>query len=185
LSIEPAVKKILDQWLSLKTHFEISRLKDNCYTAELLYSMHCDKTNLVYLSFLHPILYLVQTINKNFESKTADPTKLLSDLKKLYSTIANKIILPTARIDIYEDDIEKYLDPSPILGFAFESACTENEISAQDKANLKSQRMNALSVSECLKPNKTSITDLVLNHITKEDRSIITLIEFEWDNSFY
>jgi len=31
--------------------------------------------------------------NKNFESKVADPTKLLLDIKRLYSTIVNKILL--------------------------------------------------------------------------------------------
>jgi len=40
LSIEPAVKRILDQWTELKAHFEISRVNDNCYTAELLYFMY-------------------------------------------------------------------------------------------------------------------------------------------------
>lgn len=40
LSIEPAVKRILDQWLELQTHFQITRLKENCYTADLLHSMY-------------------------------------------------------------------------------------------------------------------------------------------------
>lgn len=66
LSIEPAVKRILDQWTELKSHIEIIRINDNCYTAELLYSMYCDKKNFI---FLYPILSVVQKTNKNFESK--------------------------------------------------------------------------------------------------------------------
>ena len=206
LSIEPAVKRILDQWISLRTHFEITRIKDNCYTAELLHSMYCDKKNFVFLSFLHPILSLVQKTNKSFESQVADPTKLLTDLKMLYSIVVSKIVLPTARIDIYEQDIDKYLDPTPTLGFAFESAYSENGINGQEKDHLKSrcisflvalarelknrmpenikilERMNILSVSECLKPNKVSITDLATYYTTKDIRTIITKIEFEWDN---
>jgi len=75
--------------------------------------MYRDKKNFIYLNFLYPILNMVQKTNKNFKSKVADPTKLLLDIKRPYSTIANKILLPTARIDIYEQDFEKYLNPSP------------------------------------------------------------------------
>lgn len=206
LSIEPAVNRILDQWLSLKTHFEISRLKENCYNAEMLYSMYCDRNNFVFLTFLHPILNLVQKTNKNFESKTADSTKLLSDVKWLYSTVVNKVILPTARINIFENDIENHLDPSPALGFAFESACQEHAICGQDKAVLKSrcvaflvalakelknrlpqslnilEKMNAFSVSECLKPNKLPITDVASHFVTNDARSTISQVEFQWDN---
>lgn len=205
ISIEPAVKRILDQWTELNAHFEISRLSDNCYTAELLYSMYCDKKNFIYLSFLYPILSLIQKTNKNFESKVADPTKLLSDIKRLYSTVANKILLPTARIDIYEQDIEKYLDPSPALGYAFESSCVENEVIGQEKEYLKTrcvsflialvrelknrlpdnikilERISAFSVTECLKANKLPITDIAL-YYGKKDARTIAQIELEWDN---
>jgi len=147
---------------------------------------------------------MVQKTNKNFESKVADPTKLLLYIKRLYSTIANKILLPTARIDIYEQDFEKYLNHLPDLGYAFESSCTENEVLDQEKENLKSrcvsflialakelknrlpdnikilERINAFSVNECLKANKLSITDVALYY--KIDAITIALIELEWEN---
>jgi len=203
LSIEPAVKRILDQWTELKAHFEISRVDDNCYTAELLHFMYRNKKNFIYLNFLYPISNMVQKTNKNFESKVADPTKLL-DIKRLYSTIANKILLPTARIDIYEQDFEKYLNPLRDLGYAFESSYTENEVIDQEKENLKSrcvsflialakelknhlpdnikilERINAFSVNECLKENKLSITDVALYY--KIDAITLALIELEWEN---
>lgn len=147
----------------------------------------------------------MQKTNKNFESKVADPTKLLLDIKRLYSTVANKILLPTARIDIYEQDIEKYLNPSPALGYAFESSCTENGILGQEKENLKSkcvsfliilvrklknrlpdnikilERISAFSVTECLKANKLPITDIAL-YYDKKDAITIAQIELEWEN---
>ena len=36
LSIQPAVQSILEQWMELKTHFEVSRLSEKCYTAKVL-----------------------------------------------------------------------------------------------------------------------------------------------------
>lgn len=63
LSIESAVSRIYDQWLELKTHFNIVKLSDKCYTAELLYQMYNDDINFAYLSFLKPILGEVQRVN--------------------------------------------------------------------------------------------------------------------------
>lgn len=48
------------------------------------------------------------------------------------------------RTDIYEQDIEKYLDPSPVLGYAFDSSCIDNEIIGQEKENLKSKCVSFL-----------------------------------------
>ncbi|KYN15667.1 hypothetical protein ALC57_12170, partial [Trachymyrmex cornetzi] len=117
-------------------------------------------------------------------SKVPDPTKLLSDIKRLYSMVVNKIILPIAKINIYEQDIEKYLDSSPSLGYAFESSCKENGIFGQEKENLKFRcvsflialanelknrlsdniktlgRMSVFSMTECFKANKLPITDI-------------------------
>ena len=105
--------------------------------------MYCDKET-SFLRFLRPTLSLVQKTNKILESKIADPTKLFTDLKMLYCIVVNKIVLPTPQINIYEHDIDKYLDPTPALGFTFESACTENEISAQEKDYLKLRRISFL-----------------------------------------
>lgn len=76
LSVEPDVRRILDQWLELKTHFEIVKQKENCCMAEMLYSMYNDSVNHLYLLYLLPILDEVQKVNKNVESNDRDPTKL-------------------------------------------------------------------------------------------------------------
>lgn len=75
ISVEPDVRQILDQWLELKTHFEILKQKENCYTA-MLYSMYNDPVNHLYLLYILPILDEVQKVNKNVESNDRDPTKL-------------------------------------------------------------------------------------------------------------
>lgn len=74
LSIESAVKRILNQWLELKTLFGIARTKEKCYAADILFEMYNDDMNLAYRKFLYPILEEVQTVNKSFESNTADPS---------------------------------------------------------------------------------------------------------------
>ncbi|CAH1109742.1 unnamed protein product [Psylliodes chrysocephalus] len=206
ISIEPAVKRIKDQWETLRDHFNIVRLSDNCYTAELLHSMYNDPNNLVYLTFIYPILSIVQKTNKQFESATADPTKLLSDLKNFYASIVTMIVNPTAKIDIYDlnVNIDNYLDPNPYLGFVFENACHINGIGIEDKAVLKDrctafliklakemrnrlpdnlktlEKMNFLSVFNVLKSNKLPITELALK-FTNNDFNINN-IEMQWAN---
>jgi hypothetical protein len=45
LSIQPAIERIVDQWLELKTLFEITRQSEKCYTDEVLYGMYSDEKN--------------------------------------------------------------------------------------------------------------------------------------------
>jgi len=63
----------LDQWLELKTLFNIVRFKEHCYTAGVLYN----------------ILYEVQLVKKSFESNSADSIR---DEKRRYcsKTIKSK-----------------------------------------------------------------------------------------------
>lgn len=120
LSIQPAVQRILEQWLELKAHFEVSRLSEKCYTAEVLYGMYSDEKNLAFLLFLSPILTEAQKVNKLFESQNIEKVKLLNDLIMLIKSIAKKLVLPTCNIDLLNSDIEEYLDPKPYLGYRFE-----------------------------------------------------------------
>lgn len=54
ISIEPAVCRILEQWIELKTLFEVARRDENCYTAEILYNMYNDPQNHLYLLYIKP-----------------------------------------------------------------------------------------------------------------------------------
>ncbi|XP_015371823.1 PREDICTED: zinc finger protein 862-like [Diuraphis noxia] len=62
------IKSVLDQWLLLKTHFNlISKSKEGCYTSRTLSDMINDDTHLLYLLFLKPVLYEVTQVNIVFQ----------------------------------------------------------------------------------------------------------------------
>jgi len=122
LSIETVVSRIVDQWLELKTHFNISRNAEKCYTAETLYCMYSDDKNYAFLSFLKIILQEVQKVNKLFESVSVDPTKLVKELNQLITILTNKIVLPDHhQLDIFKHKIEDYIDWNCYLSFKFEN----------------------------------------------------------------
>ncbi|MGL5028976.1 MAG: hypothetical protein ACRC6C_02580 [Wolbachia pipientis] len=146
LSIESAVSRILAQWTELKVHFKIARLKEKCYTAEMLYNMYCDGKNHAYLLFLKPILSDVQRVNKNFEAKNADSTKLLNDLLLLLEGLIRKVVIPTRKLDAVSSNIRDYLDPKPYLGYAFEEKIrelqNEGKICLIDEQNLRQRSVD-------------------------------------------
>lgn len=111
LSIESAVSRIYNQWLELKLHFSVVKLEERCYTAEVLHNMYCDDVNYVFLAFLYPILSELNRVNKLFESKDADPTKLRDELFDLIDILVNKIKLPTERVNIFIQNIHDFIDP--------------------------------------------------------------------------
>ncbi|XP_068229521.1 E3 SUMO-protein ligase KIAA1586-like [Palaemon carinicauda] len=120
LSIATAVERIHDQWLELKTHFDIVRNKEKCFMAQMLYEMYNDGQNLAFVKFLLPVLKDIQRVNKAFESNESDPTKLLDDLLMVLKSLVNKVVLPTAKVDPLEGNISEFLDPKPYLGYQFE-----------------------------------------------------------------
>lgn len=126
LSVETAVVRIVDQWYELKTHFGISRNKDRCYTAEMLYSIYTDEKNLAYLLFLRPLLGEIQRVNKLFESEHVDSTKLAKDLVSLITSFIKLVVVPTY---IYHPvkslDFTSHLNPKPYLGYGFENQINE------------------------------------------------------------
>jgi hypothetical protein len=204
ISIEPAIKRILEQWDSLKAHFDIVRIKENCYTSEILYSMYKDLNNKVYLEFIYNIVNLVQATNKSFEASNADVTKLFVNLNNLYLTVVKSIVIPTAKINSIAEDFENRLDPNPYLGYAFEKACTDCSVSQHDKEIIKNrcfqllielakqlkqrlcdnikilEKMQYFSVTECLKPNKMPITDIACQFYANPQT--ISKIEYQWNS---
>jgi hypothetical protein len=79
-AIESAVVRIIDQWHELICNFDISRLNEKCFTAEMLYNMYLDERNLAFLLFLIPLLGDLQRVNELFESNSVYQTKLVSEL---------------------------------------------------------------------------------------------------------
>lgn len=142
ISIEPAVNRILEQWVELKLLFEVARRDNHCYMAETLYSMYNDPVNHLYLLYLKPILEEVQTVNKLFESNNIDPTKLYKDLCALVQSTSPRILNPTARVDIFTQNIESYLDPKPNMGYAFETKLREYNLQPEVENNLRQRCLN-------------------------------------------
>ncbi|KAL1501402.1 hypothetical protein ABEB36_006726 [Hypothenemus hampei] len=169
ISIEPAVQRILNQWDSLKVHFEIVRHTQNFYTAELLYAMYNDLSNKVYLTFLHTILDLIQKTNKSFESNSADVTKLYPNP---YLGFAFENACREAGISNEAKNIIK----SRCISFLIELSVQLRNRLPENLQIL--EKMNRFSVTECLKPNKMPITEIALEFF--KDPLIISKIEMKW-----
>lgn len=125
LSIESAVSRIYTQWLELKTHFSIAKVHERCHTAELLHSMYANEMNYTYISFLYPILIEINRVNKMFESKDIDHTKLCEELTNLIDMLVSKVTLPTNKVDIFSQNIRDFLDKNCYLGYRFEKEIHE------------------------------------------------------------
>ncbi|VEN44313.1 unnamed protein product [Callosobruchus maculatus] len=204
LSIESAVSRVHKQWLELKTHFEIMRLKEKCYSAEILYQMYCDDCNYAYLCFLKPILSDVNRVNKNFESNSADSMKLMEDLSNLLNTLISKVTVPHSKFELFKDSIEDYFDTNCYLGYLFECQMKKmkdngfgNEQLIRERCHsfLKSlikeiinripdnfeilKSVSTLSVQMVLRTVKPQIIPLL--HFFNKSPSDIEIIEGQWE----
>lgn len=137
LSIETAVKRILTQWVELKTLFGIDRQKEKCYAAEVLYGMYYDSNNLAYLTYLHPVLKEIQMVNKSFESNNADPSKLLSDLTHLVSSVAKRFVNPYCLEDPLTCDMDSNTCPNIQWPYEFSQILQASTSSEESKKILK------------------------------------------------
>ena len=71
LSIESAVTRIVDQWVELRTHFDLARQADKCYVTDTLSNMYNDDGNHAYFIYMSSILKDVQLVNKAFQARTS------------------------------------------------------------------------------------------------------------------
>lgn len=140
LSIEKAVKIILEMWLELKTHFNV--VNEKSFESLQLKIMYNDTQNLVYITYLASVLAEVQKVNLAFEARNADQTKLFNDLFRLLQNLTNKIIVPVEDFDYMKDDIDPVLNVHCYLGYSFEKTCCDNNIVESDKAVIKQKLIN-------------------------------------------
>lgn len=169
--------------------------------------MFSDDVNYAFLAFLYPILTELNRVNKLFESKDADPTKLNDELLNLIDLLVNKIKLPTQRVNIFTQNINDYIDSTCNLGYRFNTAITKlkeqglkqsdekairqrfitfvanliNEVKVRLTNNVGIMRtIKRISVDVALNPNKEPITDLIkyFNHNKSED--LIAQIDDQW-----
>lgn len=95
LAFYTAVNTNINQWLELKTHFNmVKSSEERCYTARELAAMYNDDTNLLYLLFLCPILKEVTNVNVIFQATNANITKIYNDLRILLVSIARRLFKP-------------------------------------------------------------------------------------------
>jgi len=64
LSLYKCCERVLGQWDELKLHFDLCKVSDRCYDAEILPDMY--PVNKLYLQFLTPVLQQFNKINKLF-----------------------------------------------------------------------------------------------------------------------
>lgn len=202
LSIETAVGRILKQWIELKTLFGIARLNEKCYSAEILYKMYCDNNNLAYLTFLHPILLEIQLVNKSFESNSADPSKLLSDLTLLVRSVAKRFVNPYCREDPLITNMDSYVMPQMHFSKEFEDLI--KDINKKDQHELKDrclhflkvllkqfqqrlptnihilEKVSLVSVKIALRVVKEPLTPLM--EMFKYETNIIDKVNHQWNN---
>lgn len=207
LSIETAVKRIAGQWIELKTHFGITSRKEKCHKAKILYNLYTD-ANMAYLIFLKPVLHEVQKLNKSFESNTADPTKLFSDLKTLLYTYCSQVVLYSEEFDPLLSPLTPFLIPTPYFSYDFEEyiKLKLNEGSINDEMqkiirkncqlfvielvnqlrqrlpdNMNSlEKINFFSVENSLKVTKRDIFAHFEEEKSRYTSSQIALIELQW-----
>ncbi|CAI6357069.1 unnamed protein product [Macrosiphum euphorbiae] len=150
LSIESAVVRIIDQWHELKCHFDVSRCKEKCYLAEMLYTMYSDEKNLAFLLFLRPLLSDLQRVNKLFESNSVDPTKLVNELVTLICSIGKLFVIPTFNFNPITKDFSNFLNPNPYLSYGFEKKVEELRnlklLTNLDEKNLRSRCISFATV---------------------------------------
>lgn len=94
LAFYEAIKTNINQWLELKTHFNMVQSLERCYTARELAAMYNDDTNLLYLLFLCSILKEVTNVNIIFQANDANITKIYSDLRILLVATARRVFKP-------------------------------------------------------------------------------------------
>ncbi|KAG0431351.1 hypothetical protein HPB47_021868 [Ixodes persulcatus] len=99
----------------------MARRPEMYYAAEVLYGMYENQISLGYLLFLRSILTAVQKVNKAFEAKDVDQTKLLKDLMTLLSSLVHKVVIPTEQMDVLTPRFEDHLNSKPYLGYLFET----------------------------------------------------------------
>jgi len=206
LSIANAVQRILQQWLELKTHFQLKRTSDKCYTAELLYNMYTDVRNELYFIFLEPILNETQSVNKAFQTNNADPAKLLNDLTILIQGLAQRIVRTGCKENLLNINVKDYLHPHPYLGYNFEEKMKEarknNSLTVDDEMKIRTRcidfiialvsqlqqrlpdnidillNISLLSPEKCLRVIKPSVIPLA--QLMNETKDIITKIDYQW-----
>ncbi|KAE9524063.1 hypothetical protein AGLY_015544 [Aphis glycines] len=177
------------RWLSIETAV-IER--EECYSAEMLYTLYKDEHNLAYLLFLRPLLGEIQRVNKLFESEYADPTKLGSELISLITFLGKIIVVPSFNFT-KSTNFTDHLNPKPYLGYGFENKVEDlkkkGKLSSDQEQQLQQRlpeniqilkKIEVFSPQNALKQLKEPIS-LICEYFGIENK-IIEKIDLQWRN---
>ena len=94
LARSASVKRILEQWCSLKTHFQMASSTCDKYAARELAGMYRDPSNELYLTFLKPILCDFERVNLLFQQESADQSRLFHELENFTLLMLRRVLCP-------------------------------------------------------------------------------------------
>lgn len=105
LAFYDVVKRLLEQWVELKTHFRIACDAEKCYTARIIRDMLDDDCNRLYLVFLKPVLSEIQHLNISFQSEKVDPGSLYMEMSLVFLSFAGQILKPNFLIAVHNKSL--------------------------------------------------------------------------------
>ena len=94
LARSASVKRILEQWCSLKTHFQMASSTCDKYAARELAGMYRDPSNELYLTFLKPILCDFERVNLLFQQESAVQSRLIHELGNFTLLMLRRVFYP-------------------------------------------------------------------------------------------
>ncbi|XP_076033730.1 uncharacterized protein LOC143020818 [Oratosquilla oratoria] len=125
LSRLDAIGVILDQWDSLKRHFEICQTSERCYITEQLSQAYKDPRNKLYLLYLRKVLKEVMRVNKLFQGQKVEVTILTEDFIDMYRNIMHMVIeschlSKCAKENLPYLEFQNYILPLNEINFGYE-----------------------------------------------------------------
>ncbi|KAK7873932.1 hypothetical protein R5R35_012946 [Gryllus longicercus] len=139
-----AVKVILEQWLELKTYFNLIVQKERCYTLRIVNEMLHDDTNYLYFVFLKPILAEVNNINLLFQGDNIDTGRAHDDLVSLLKLLGSKVLKPTfvngntrELIEAFDNDLAFLPVDRVDFGAEYYRELRSCNVTAEQKRNLE------------------------------------------------
>ena len=154
LAFYDVVKRLLEQWTELLTHFRLFCNADKCYGVGMIRDMLEDDCNRLYLVFLKPILSEVQHLNISFQSDTVDVGRLYVEMSHVFLSLATRILKPAFLRVTYDKflvgQVVEAMDnplvflPIPAIDFGgdFLKDIEGSRISADQKIRIKQRCFN-------------------------------------------
>ncbi|CAG5098065.1 Protein of unknown function [Cotesia congregata] len=93
-----AIERILDQWDTLKLNFDFAATEphQDRYVAKELQQMYNDPANLLYFTFLSPLLSEFNSINLLFQKEHADHFSILQELERFTLSLLRRVLHPSS-----------------------------------------------------------------------------------------